>query len=120
MARRPYFLAELFPFVALRSHGPAEQQYTPANCDQTRQTVIHGLIEVDGLQAFSQAIWLFGDKTLPSAETNSPAVRVSSQAFPDGGVYLLGSSGPFPAQMVIDAGPQGTGHCGHGHGDADR
>ncbi len=39
-------------------------------------------------------------------------------AFEDGGIYVMASSEPCPQQMVIDAGPQGIGHSGHGHADA--
>jgi hypothetical protein len=30
----------------------------------------------------------------------------------------MGDDEPYPQQMMIDAGPQGTGHSGHGHADA--
>lgn len=66
-----------------------------------------------------EAIWLFGEQALASTtqQPNSPS-RTKSQSFLDGGVYIAGSSEPFSHQMVIDAGPQGTGRSGHGHADA--
>jgi hypothetical protein len=66
-----------------------------------------------------EAIWLFGEQALPSTtrRPNSRS-RTTSQSFRDGGLYVAGSSEPFPQQMVIDAGPQGTGRSGHGHADA--
>jgi Heparinase II/III-like protein/Heparinase II/III N-terminus len=66
-----------------------------------------------------EAIWLFGDQALPSA-TQPPISPLGpkSQSFPDGGLYIAGNSQPFSQQLVIDAGPQGTGRSGHGHADA--
>ena len=65
-----------------------------------------------------EAIWLFGGEAvekLPSAKT-MPAPR--SVAIPDGGLYVLADSQPYPQAMVVDAGPQGEGRSGHGHADA--
>ena len=66
-----------------------------------------------------EAIWLSGEEALAYA-TQSLKSRPSatSQSFSDGGVYLAASSKRFSQQMVIDAGPQGTGRSGHGHADA--
>lgn len=66
-----------------------------------------------------EAIWLFGGDALPS--TTGPSNSrpgIQSQSFRDGGLYIVGSSEPIPQQMVVDAGPQGTGRSGHGHADA--
>ena len=66
-----------------------------------------------------EAIWLFGQQALlAAAKPGSSNPRPTSQAFPDGGLYILGSAQPFFQQMIIDAGPQGTGRSGHGHADA--
>ncbi|HTR23621.1 MAG TPA: alginate lyase family protein [Terriglobales bacterium] len=70
-----------------------------------------------------EAIWLFGQQAVAGcvARAPSPALPVSavrSIAFPDGGLYIAASAAPFPQTMVIDAGPFGTGRCGHGHADA--
>ncbi len=62
-----------------------------------------------------EAIWLFGEQAVSAPASHR---SLQSQAYPDGGVYVVVSSGPDPQQMVLDAGPQGTGHCGHGHADA--
>jgi hypothetical protein len=65
-----------------------------------------------------ESIWLFGQQAidiLPQALSISAPI---SSAFPDGGIYVLADSAPFPRQIVVDAGPQGIGHSGHGHADA--
>ena len=41
-----------------------------------------------------------------------------SIAFPDGGLYVLADSQPYPQAMVVDAGPHGVNRAGHGHADA--
>ena len=65
-----------------------------------------------------EAIWLFGAQAILSSKRGpSAAVGQKSQSFPDGGRLHRGSS-ELPQQMVIDAGPQGTGRSGHGHADA--
>lgn len=92
-----------------------------------------------------ESIWLFGDRavaalapkdkpsagsraTAPPSSASAPASTAAlpassrsaivSAAFPDGGIYVLADSSPLPQVMMIDAGPQGTGRCGHGHADA--
>ncbi len=69
-----------------------------------------------------EAIWLFGDQAverLPTAPSSAPAGPTPhSLAFPDGGLYLLADFEPCAQAMVVDAGPQGAGRCGHGHADA--
>jgi hypothetical protein len=65
-----------------------------------------------------ESIWLLGEKVIQSL-AGRPAVRVAvSQALPAGGIYLMNDSEPFAQQLMIDAGPQGVGSCGHGHADA--
>jgi hypothetical protein len=66
-----------------------------------------------------EAIWMFGDKAveLPRAGYDAPG-PLSAAAFTDGGLYVMASDGENPAQMLIDAGPQGQGTSGHGHADA--
>ncbi len=65
-----------------------------------------------------EAIWLLGEKAIQSL-ADRPAARVAaSQALPAGGIYLMNDSVPFAQQLMIDAGPQGVGSCGHGHADA--
>jgi hypothetical protein len=66
-----------------------------------------------------EAIWLFGEQALPSATKHSKKhIEPKSQYFREGGLYIVGSSEPAAQQLVIDAGPQGTGRSGHGHADA--
>jgi hypothetical protein len=66
-----------------------------------------------------EAIWLLGAQAIPFSKPrpNTPG-GLKPQSFPDGGIYIIGSAEPFSQQMIIDAGPQGTGRCGHGHADA--
>jgi hypothetical protein len=65
-----------------------------------------------------EAIWLLGEQALSWTRRRADAIMgPKSQSFRDGGVFLTASSQP-PQQMVIDAGPQGTGRSGHGHADA--
>ena len=81
------------------------------------------LFHDEGLRASAtlteEAIWLCGEPVLHSTveQPNSPP-QLRSQSFRDGGVYVTASSEPFSQQMVVDAGPQGSGRCGHGHADA--
>jgi hypothetical protein len=68
-----------------------------------------------------EAIWLLGPEGLAlyDALTECPPPP-GSRSFEDGGLYVMAmapTEGPAQ-QMVIDAGPQGTGRCGHGHADA--
>lgn len=65
-----------------------------------------------------ESIWLLGDAAISAANRAIQSHAPQSQAFHDGGVYLIATSEPFAQQMAIDAGPQGTGHCGHGHADS--
>lgn len=70
-------------------------------------------------QLTEEAIWLFGSSAveklpLANSRTNPP----TSLAFPDGGLYVLADTQPYPQALVVDAGPQGVGRSGHGHADA--
>lgn len=75
-------------------------------------------ISLAGSTLTEEAIWLFGERQhfAPQPPRDQPKPR--SQCFPEGGFYIAANSEPFPQQVVIDAGPQGTGHGGHGHADA--
>jgi hypothetical protein len=68
-------------------------------------------------QLTEESIWLFGERAVAElGGKDKPAAQ--SVAFPDGGLYVLADSAPYTQSMVIDAGPQGVGRCGHGHADA--
>ena len=81
-------------------------------------------------QLTEESIWLFGDGAIAAldaakmpdnpSDANSarPTRPLSSVAFRDGGIYVLTDSSPCPQTMMVDAGPQGAGRCGHGHADA--
>jgi hypothetical protein len=62
-----------------------------------------------------EAIWLFGEKAVTAMARQSGRAPDLSTAFPDGGLYVMSSQG---TQMLIDAGPHGSGRGGHGHADA--
>jgi len=64
-----------------------------------------------------EAIWLFGDKARQLSQPPGPRL-IRSRAFEASGIYVLAGEAPGREQMVVDAGPQGTGRCGHGHADA--
>jgi hypothetical protein len=65
-----------------------------------------------------EAIWLFGDKAIEMFGKPHAKVPSSSRAFEAGGIYLINDDQPRPQQLMIDAGPMGTGNSGHGHADA--
>ena len=67
-------------------------------------------------QLTEESIWLFGERALTLLD-NETSSAPRSTAFQDGGMYVMADP-VEPALMMIDAGPQGTGHCGHGHADA--
>jgi hypothetical protein len=69
-------------------------------------------------QLTEEAIWLFGDEAVEKFADRQQKHVTSSQAFPDGGIYVLADSQPYPEVMMVDAGPQGVGRSGHGHADA--
>jgi hypothetical protein len=66
-----------------------------------------------------EAVWLLGEDAVSILCKARHAPRdLHSKSFEASGIYLMASSQPCPQQMVIDAGPQGTGRSGHGHADA--
>lgn len=65
-----------------------------------------------------ESIYLFGQQAVTTLLHTSADHDLRSAAFPDGGVYVLADSQPHPYELVLDAGPQGVGRCGHGHADA--
>jgi hypothetical protein len=73
-------------------------------------------------QLTEESIWLFGERAITKLEETQKRDRPGARAFLDGGLYVLASpegDAELQAQaMMIDAGPQGIGRCGHGHADA--
>ena len=69
-----------------------------------------------------ESIWLLGERAIEKLTTSSPTTTPQNgrgaSAFVEGGLYIMTSCEPYPQTMVIDAGPQGVGRCGHGHADA--
>ena len=75
--------------------------------------------KAEGSQITEELLWLLGEQGLERFR-NLPLQkpRNTSFAMESSGVYTMRSSGPVSYQLVIDAGPQGAGRCGHGHADA--
>ncbi|MGA9041766.1 MAG: alginate lyase family protein [Terriglobales bacterium] len=78
-----------------------------------------------GANLTEESLWLFGQDAVSSLRKNGGESRplLKSASFAAGGIYVLASSSQnerqrSDQQMIIDAGPQGTGHSGHGHADA--
>lgn len=65
-----------------------------------------------------ESIWLYGGRAIAKLAPPKPQLAPASIAFRDGGLYVIADTAPCPQTMMIDAGPQGTGRCGHGHADA--
>jgi hypothetical protein len=66
-----------------------------------------------------EAIWMFGAEAVQgTSKPGDAGASPRSHAFEDGGIYISASREPYPQQMIIDAGPLGTGRGGHGHADA--
>jgi len=65
-----------------------------------------------------EAIWLFGDDAVRKLEEPCVRPQAAARAFRSGGIYLINDDQHWAQQLMIDAGPQGTGHSGHGHADA--
>jgi uncharacterized heparinase superfamily protein len=67
-----------------------------------------------------ESIWLFGEPAVSFLGKQVQGARpgLKSASYPAGGIYVMASSGKSEQQLTVDAGPQGTGHSGHGHADA--
>ena len=79
----------------------------------------YGRKDLDSARLTEESIWLFGDAAV--TRLSKDAVQkdeLRSSAFRDGGLYVMTGSKPFAHELVMDAGPQGIGRCGHGHADA--
>ncbi len=66
-----------------------------------------------------ETLWLLGPKgVVEFEELRATKPSAASVRFESSGIHVMVSSKPVPQQLVIDAGPQGTGTAGHGHADA--
>lgn len=90
--------------------------------------------DLNSAQLTEESIWLFGDEAVTRLSHQAAKHEVAehdfakpdsakedelrSTAFRDGGLYVMAEAKPFAHALMIDAGPQGTGRCGHGHADA--
>lgn len=85
--------------------------------------LLFGRKDLSASSLTEESIWLFGREAVNGLpidrrqQDGTFPIPVSS-AFPDGGLYILAASRPVAQQIVVDAGPQGIGHSGHGHADA--
>jgi len=118
---------------ALAQAGPAEgfgdddggRLFNPRR-DRTEQmtdplalgALLYDSTAASSAQLTEESIWLFGKRAVSKLPKTQTQNEPRSTAFPDGGVYVLASAEPHPQAMMIDAGPQGVGRCGHGHADA--
>jgi hypothetical protein len=91
--------------------------------------LIYERLDLPGARLTDESIWLFGQRATDARGSADKSVRATQTldnkhdgpaptSFLDGGLYVLTGTEPYPQTMVIDAGPQGTGRCGHGHADA--
>jgi hypothetical protein len=66
-----------------------------------------------------ETIWLMGPERVTQFEQLAVTERpTASMGLASSGFYVMADANPMPQQLVIDAGPQGTGSAGHGHADA--
>jgi heparinase II/III-like protein len=66
-----------------------------------------------------EMVWLLGSegvRRFDQLPSRPPILR--SVRFDPSGICVMASRDPVPYQLVVDAGPQGTGTAGHGHADA--
>src|SRR5260370_3053399 len=84
-----------------------------------------GLVQREDFKALAggaareETLWLLGVEGLQQFDSLSTGQRIpESAAFQHSGIYVMTDSTPVRAQLVIDAGPQGSLSAGHGHADA--
>jgi hypothetical protein len=65
-----------------------------------------------------EVIWLFGEKAIRESNAETSQMSQKARQFAASGIHLIYDDDPCAQQMMIDAGPQGTGRSGHGHADA--
>lgn len=75
-------------------------------------------VELPSGKLTEESIWIFGERAVARSNQNAQITALPSRAFEDGGLYVISSAGPRRSQMLVDAGPHGIGHGGHGHADA--
>jgi hypothetical protein len=70
-------------------------------------------------QLTEESLWLFGQDAIRQFEGGSAyTLKKESIALESGGLYILRDEKPECGQLLIDAGPMGSGRSGHGHADA--
>lgn len=66
-----------------------------------------------------ETLWLLGTQGLAQFDSLPCEPHLlRSAAFPESGIYVMADPALASAQLVIDAGPQGSLAAGHGHADA--
>ncbi len=66
-----------------------------------------------------ETLWLLGpDGVLRLDQLDGARRAPATTALVSSGIYVLADCVPQAQQLVVDAGPQGTGSAGHGHADA--
>lgn len=66
-----------------------------------------------------ESLWLLGPAGVTQFERIPATIpQRTSVGLEASGIYVMSSAGPEIEQLVVDAGPQGSGCAGHGHADA--
>jgi hypothetical protein len=81
-------------------------------------TILYDRDEYAAASLTEESVWLFGDQAIEALGRPRARLEAASKAFPAGGIYLMNDPHPRAQQLMVDAGPQGTGTSGHGHADA--
>ena len=81
-------------------------------------TLLYGREDLSAARLTEESIWLFGQQAVEAFPRPNAQRAPVSATFREGGLYILADSQPYSQQIVVDAGPQGIGRCGHGHADA--
>ena len=65
-----------------------------------------------------EAIWLLGKDGIARFDSLAEEEPTVSPALLSSGIYVMAHRGEMNQQLIIDAGPLGSGRAGHGHADA--
>lgn len=99
-----------------RVFNPRRNQTEHMTDPLTIGAVLYQRNDLSAAHLTEESLWLFGSQAAAASQSKPPTPQPA--AFPDGGLYVLTDSEACPQQLVVDAGPQGVGRCGHGHADA--
>ncbi|PYX29072.1 MAG: hypothetical protein DMG80_15260 [Acidobacteria bacterium] len=80
--------------------------------------LLYGREDLTAARLTEESIWLIGNQAVSAFPHQNERREPVSDAFPEGGIYILADSEPYAQTIAVDAGMQGVGRCGHGHADA--